>query len=85
MKGMVSHKACIAFERGAGLSLQELAGKTGLSLPYLSRVENDKANISVVNLRLIANALESPWRRFLWTKPNQQLNYPVNRNIESWF
>lgn len=49
---------------GAGQSLQELAQKTGLSLPYLSRVENDKANISVVNLRLIANALGVPLATF---------------------
>jgi transcriptional regulator with XRE-family HTH domain len=44
----------------AGLSLQEMAEQTGLSVPYLSRVENEKANISIINLRQIANALEVP-------------------------
>jgi transcriptional regulator with XRE-family HTH domain len=48
------------FRAVSGLSLQELSQKTGLSIPYLSRVENEKANISVVNLRQIANALEVP-------------------------
>ncbi|MGB9833685.1 MAG: helix-turn-helix domain-containing protein [bacterium] len=43
-----------------GMSLQELSRKTGLSMTFLSRLENDKANISILNLRAVANALGVP-------------------------
>lgn len=43
-----------------GMSLQELSQKTGLSMTFLSRLENDKANISILNLRAVANALGVP-------------------------
>jgi len=42
------------------ISLQELSSKTGLSVTFLSRLENDKANVSVLNLRTIAKALDIP-------------------------
>lgn len=45
---------------GQGMSLQDLSRKTGLSMTFLSRLENDKANISVLNLRAVANALGVP-------------------------
>lgn len=40
-----------------GLTLQQLADQTGLSISFLSQVERDKVNISVANLKKITQAL----------------------------
>ncbi len=40
-----------------GLTLQAFSEKTGLSVAFLSQVERGKANLSVANLRKIADAL----------------------------
>lgn len=55
-----------------GMSLQDLSRKTGLSMTFLSRLENDKANISVLNLRAVANALGVPIAS-LFTQDDQSL------------
>ncbi|GAW93801.1 helix-turn-helix domain-containing protein [Calderihabitans maritimus] len=41
-----------------GLTLQEVAQKTGLSLNYLSRVENDKVNITISTLLKLAKCYQ---------------------------
>jgi transcriptional regulator with XRE-family HTH domain len=41
-----------------GLTLQELAGKSGLSAPFLSQVERDKTTPSITSLIAIAQALD---------------------------
>ncbi len=39
------------------ISIKELSEKTGLSIPFLNQVEQGKTNLSIVNLKKIANAL----------------------------
>ncbi len=39
------------------ISIKELSQKSGLSIPFLNQVEQGKTNLSVVNLKKIANAL----------------------------
>lgn len=39
------------------ISLQELSGRTGISVAYLSKYENGRANITIVTLKKIADAL----------------------------
>jgi len=41
----------------AGLSIRELARRTGLTASFISQVENEKANVSLVSLRRISEAL----------------------------
>ncbi|POX36244.1 hypothetical protein C3486_34585 [Streptomyces sp. Ru73] len=45
--------------RALDLTLAELAGRTGLSKPFLSQVENDRARPSMRSLQRIADALET--------------------------
>jgi len=45
--------------RDKGLTLQQVADITGLSVPYLSQVENDQGNPTLLSLRRIAAALET--------------------------
>ena len=42
------------------LNLQDMSNITGLSVAYLSKYENGKANITIAALRKIAMALEVP-------------------------
>lgn len=48
-----------------GLSLQELAGRTGLTPSFLSQVERDQTEPSITSLRKIAEALQVPIFYFL--------------------
>lgn len=41
-----------------GLSIRELARRTGLTASFISQVENEKANVSLDSLRKISNALD---------------------------
>jgi transcriptional regulator with XRE-family HTH domain len=41
----------------AGISIRELARRTGLTASFISQVENEKANVSLDSLRRIAEAL----------------------------
>ncbi|MFI5829079.1 helix-turn-helix domain-containing protein [Streptomyces sp. NPDC051578] len=45
--------------RSLDLTLAEVAASTGLSSPFLSQVENDRARPSMRSLQLIADALET--------------------------
>ncbi|WP_328318659.1 helix-turn-helix domain-containing protein [Streptomyces sp. NBC_00388] len=45
--------------RALDLTLAEVAGLTGLSSPFLSQIENDRARPSMRSLQLIADALET--------------------------
>ncbi|MFN8453471.1 MAG: XRE family transcriptional regulator [Anaerolineae bacterium] len=47
----------IELRAARGLTLQQLADQSGLSISFLSQVEHDKVNISVANLKKIALAL----------------------------
>ena len=48
------------YRQERGLRLEDLAKATGLSISYLSAVENGRANISVDNADSIARALGVP-------------------------
>lgn len=48
------------YRQKSGLRLEDLARETGLSISYLSAVENGRANISVDNADAIAKALGVP-------------------------
>ena len=49
----------------AGLTLADVAERTGLNVGYLSQVENDKASPSLETLAALAEALEVPITWFL--------------------
>ncbi|MFF4953964.1 helix-turn-helix domain-containing protein [Streptomyces chattanoogensis] len=51
--------------RALELTLAELARRTGLSVPFLSQVENDRARPSMRSLQKIADALETTAVRLL--------------------
>ena len=53
----VSYKYAKMIRKQKGISLQELSDKTGLSVAYLSKYENGKANITIATLKKIANEL----------------------------
>lgn len=44
--------------KASGLTLQQLADKSGLSSPFISQVERNKASPSIVSLARLARALE---------------------------
>ena len=44
--------------KGKKYSLKDLSGSSGLSVPYLSDVERDRANPSIKTLKSIADALD---------------------------
>lgn len=43
-----------------GLTLKLLAEQTGLSIPYLSQIENGHVDLNITNLKTIGQALEVP-------------------------
>ncbi|RAG82675.1 hypothetical protein DN069_26525 [Streptacidiphilus pinicola] len=45
--------------RSLELTLAEVAGRTGLSVPFLSQIENDRARPSMRSLQRIADGLET--------------------------
>lgn len=45
--------------RALDLTLAQVAGRTGLSVPFLSQIENDRARPSMRSLQRIADALET--------------------------
>ncbi|MEU9851951.1 XRE family transcriptional regulator [Streptomyces sp. NPDC047974] len=51
--------------RALGLTLAELAGRSGLSSPFLSQIENDRARPSMRSLQRIADALGTTAVRLL--------------------
>jgi transcriptional regulator with XRE-family HTH domain len=51
--------------RDRGLTLAEVAERTGLNVGYLSQVENDKASPSLETLAALAEALDVPITWFL--------------------
>lgn len=53
-----SHINAKKVRKQKGINLQELSDKTDLSVAYLSKYENGKANITISALKRIANALE---------------------------
>lgn len=65
--------------RERGMSLKDVAGKTGLTSSFLSQVERDLADPSITSLRKIAEALGIPIFYFLLNHDDQN---PVVRKNE---
>ena len=42
-----------------GMTQEELAGKTDLTVPYISNIENNHTKLSLVTIASIANALDT--------------------------
>lgn len=59
-----------------GISLRELAARTGLSPSFISLVERDLADPSITSLRKIADALETPLFHFF---TDEETGNPVVR------
>lgn len=45
--------------RALDLTLADIAARTGLSVPFLSQIENDRARPSMRSLQLVADALDT--------------------------
>jgi transcriptional regulator with XRE-family HTH domain len=60
-----------------GLTLQEVAEGSGLTPSFLSRLERDKVNISVANLRKLAQFFSVQMTHFFEGEDNRQLGQLV--------
>jgi transcriptional regulator with XRE-family HTH domain len=58
-----------ARRRRLGLTLSDLAGKSGLSSPFLSQVERNQATPSITSLMAIARALDTDIHYFINPPP----------------
>src|SRR5689334_10806650 len=62
-----------ARRRRLGLTLQELADKSGLSAPFLSQVERSQTTPSITSLIAIAQALQVDIHYFINPPPSSQI------------
>lgn len=62
-----------------GLTLQEVSDGSGLTPSFLSRLERDKVNISVANLRKLALFFNVQMTHFFEGEDNQQAGQVVHR------
>jgi len=62
-----------ARRRRLGLTLQELADKSGLSAPFLSQVERSQTTPSITSLIAIAQALQTDIHYFINPPPSSQV------------
>ncbi|NJN15767.1 MAG: helix-turn-helix domain-containing protein [Oscillochloris sp.] len=60
-----------------GLTLQEVSDGSGLTPSFLSRLERDKVNISVANLRKLAQFFSVQMTHFFEGEDNQQVGQVV--------
>ena len=60
---MKLHERLRAIRKHNGLTLRELSLAAGLSVPFLSNIENDAANPSIDTLRKLANAYKMSFPR----------------------
>jgi len=63
------------------LTLKEVAESTQLTSSFLSQVENNKVNLSLNSLHLIADALDVPVTYFMADEKNEE--FESNDNMES--
>ncbi len=63
-----------------GLTLQEVSDGSGLTPSFLSRLERDKVNISVANLRKLALFFNIQMTHFFEGEDNQQAGQIVHRS-----
>jgi transcriptional regulator with XRE-family HTH domain len=71
--GLLIASALRARRKRMGLTLQELANKSGLSAPFLSQVERDHTTPSITSLVAIAQALEVDIHYFISPPPPSQV------------
>jgi len=71
--GLSIASALRARRKRMGLTLQELANKSGLSAPFLSQVERDHTTPSITSLIAIAKALEVDIHYFISPPPPSQV------------
>lgn len=65
--------------KAKGLSLKDLSEKTnGISVSFLSDIENGRSNPSLDKLKLISDALETPTSYFVDNAEEGSLNSIVN-------
>jgi transcriptional regulator with XRE-family HTH domain len=67
-----------------GFTLQELSELVGLSVSYLSQIENGQVNLNINNLESIGRALETPLIRFFTADNNGEISV-VRRMQRRWF
>jgi len=60
--------------KDAGLTIEELAEKAGLSVSYTNRLENGERNLSVKNMNLLAHALNVQPQELLAQKQEKSAN-----------
>ena len=68
-----------------GFTLQELANLVGLSVPYLSQIENGRVNINIVNLESIARALDKPLINFFVNGSPPDSVSVIRQSERRWF
>lgn len=64
-----------SLRRLRGLTLKELGDKCGLSISFLSQIENGSSSLAITSLKKIADALEVPVTFFFASQENR--NYHV--------
>lgn len=67
-----------------GLTLRAIAEKAGLSVPYLSQIENGQVNLNVLNLEAIAGALSVPLITFFTDGDSPKISV-TRRSERRWF
>src|SRR3984957_4230361 len=71
--GLAIASAVRARRKRLGLTLQELADKSGLSAPFLSQVERSQTTPSITSLIAIAQALQVDIHYFINPPPSSQV------------
>lgn len=67
-----------------GITLQDVAERTGLSTPYLSQIENGKANINISVLEAISKALGTSMATYFVDENVRDVTI-VKRNERKWY
>lgn len=67
-----------------GLTLNKMADMIGLSVPYLSQIENGHVNINISSLESIGNALELPIVNFFVSSANPDISL-IRNSERRWF
>ena len=68
-----------------GYTLQDFAELVGLSVPYLSQMENGRVNINIVNLENIGRALDTPLINFFVNGSPADSISVLRRSERRWF
>jgi transcriptional regulator with XRE-family HTH domain len=67
-----------------GLTLQEVSEKAGLSVSYLSQIENGRVNINISSLENISKVLETPLAIFFLEPAIPEISI-VHMNERHWY